>query len=194
MAIEALTNIVLPPNEPTDVGGDKDWTEVEESLGLALPTDYKDYINLYGTGELAGCIWVYNPFAGSHHNNLLAQVRALLNTWRPTPRVGEILNMGTDTRVGFGAIEFPYPLYPEPGGLLPWGHVDNGAELFWQTSGSPEKWTVVISEARGPEFEEYKVSMAEFLVSLLSGRFSSEILPRSLQRKREKVSFIPLRE
>src|SRR3954469_15588520 len=72
---------------------------------------------------------------------------------------------------------YPYPLYPEADGLLPWGHVDTGAELFWQTSGGPEEWTVVVAEARGPEFEEFNDSMTGFLTKIMRGKIRSVIVP-----------------
>jgi hypothetical protein len=183
MPLEALISIAPPPENPSDPGKGKDWTEIETSLGTALPTDYKEFIDLFGTGELAGSIWVYNPFAVDQErnaNNLLVRVREVLNIWR-------------SRRTRTGDEGYPYTLYPEPSGLLPWGHVDTGDELFWQTSGDPEQWVVVVSEARGPGFERFEASMTGFLASRFSGKFKSEILPRSLQKRKTKVTFTPLR-
>ncbi|HKP51973.1 MAG TPA: SMI1/KNR4 family protein [Chloroflexia bacterium] len=180
MTLEALTSVAQRPKEPRETGSDRSWLEIENSLGTALPTDYKEYINLYGTGELGGMIWIYNAFSNSPTLNLLIQAREVLDIWR-------------ETRSMFGE-ECPYPLYPEPNGLLPWGHVDTGAELFWQTSGSPDQWSVVVNESRGPEFQKFEESMSGFLTSLFAGRLKSAVLPRSLLRKRKRVSFLPLKE
>ncbi len=180
MTLELLLDFVSPPKSPTDPGKGRDWSEVERSLDTTLPTDYKEFVNLLGTGELAGCIWVYNPFANVRDGqNLLVRVSEVLEIWR-------------QTRADYGETECPYPLYPEPDGLLPWGHVDTGSELFWQTSGRPDEWTVVVNESRGPEFERFNKSMTGFLVSLFSGSIRSDVLPISLQRKRKKVDFIRL--
>lgn len=182
MTLEALLSITPPPKKPREAGSGRSWLEIESALGTGLPIDYKEYINLYGTGELGGMIWVYNPFSESRHGqNLLVRLSEVLGSWRAT-------------RMRFGEEACPYPLYPEPDGLLPWGHVDTGAELFWQTSGDPAQWTVVVNESRGPEFQKFEESMSGFLTSLFAGRLKSDILPRSLLRKRKRVSFLPLRE
>lgn len=182
MTLDALMRAVPPPEKPREAGSGRSWLEVEVALGTTLPTDYKGYINLYGTGELGGCIWVYNPFSDIRHGqNLLVRVPEVLNIWR-------------SKRARAGEEEYLYPLYPEPNGLLPWGHVDTGAELFWLTSGAPDEWTVVVNEARGPHFQEFNESMTGFLVSLFAGRLRSDILPRSLMQKKTRVSFIPLIE
>ena len=180
MALDALMSIIPPPKNPFEAGSGRNWVDVEKSLGTGLPTDYKKYINLYGTGELAGFIWVYNPFSDKRHGqNLLL-------------RVSEVLSMYREIRAEFGEKECPYPLYPEPDGLFPWGHVNTGAELFWRTSGNPEQWTVVVNEARGPQFQQFQQSMTEFLTSLVIGRLKCDILPKP--SKRNRATFIPLRE
>jgi hypothetical protein len=180
MTLEALMSMVPPPKEPSEAGSGRSWLEVERSLGTALPGDYKEYINLYGTGELGGFVWVYNPFSDSQGQNLQARALEVLDIWR-------------SKRARYREKEYPYALYPEPIGLLPWGHIDTGAALFWQTSGDPEEWTVVVAEARGPEFEHFHHSTTEFLTRLLAGRLRSSILPKP-SRKKEDITFLPLRE
>jgi hypothetical protein len=109
-------------------------------------------------------------------------------------RVNEVLSLWRSTRAEFGKKECPYPLYPEPNGLIPWGHIDTGSEMFWQTTGDPDQWKVVVNESGGPEFEQFQESMSGFLVNLFTGKIKSEVLPTSLMRKRNKTTFIPLEE
>ena len=80
-------------------------------------------------------------------------------------------------RADCGPDEVPYPVFPDAGGLFPWGGTDNGDAMHWLTIGTPSEWTVAINESRGPMWEEYDCSMVEFLVRLLSGDIRSEILP-----------------
>jgi len=181
MTLEALMSIIPIPKKPYEPGKGRNWKEVEISLGTPLPSDYIEFIDRYGTGLVSNHIWVYNPFSTFDDVNLLIQVPRLLDIWM-------------ETKADFGAVAYPYPLYPEQDGLLPWGHIDTGSELCWQTSGNPEHWTVVVNESRGLGFQAFEEPMTSFLVSLFSGRVSSEILPKTLQRRRTRVSFTPLQK
>jgi hypothetical protein len=178
MTLETLVSIAPPPGEPHEVGSNEGWLEVNRALGTDLPADYKKFIELYGTGVLGGFLWIYNPFSKDHNQNLLVRIPEDLNIWR-------------SMRAKYGESECPYPLYPEPNGILPWGHIDTGSELFWQTNGEPDEWTVVVNEARGPEFEGFNQSMSGFLASLLMGDISSDVLPTRLLRRRKQVPFVP---
>ena len=40
---------------------------------------------------------------------------------------------------------FPFPLFPEPGGVLPWGYLRSPGVAYWLTGpGDPDEWPVVI--------------------------------------------------
>jgi len=177
MTLETLTHIVPRPRHPTDPGKGRDWTKVEMALGTPLPVDYKEFVNLYGTGVIRNHIGIYNPFAEFRDLNLLAQVDEILDGWR---------------KLGAKYEEYSYPFYPELDGLLPWGRTDSGNDLFWRTHGEPDEWTVAFSESRGPEIEQFDGSMTEFLVDLFSGKLKSDVLQGDIQAKRKKVPFIPL--
>lgn len=77
----------------------------------------------------------------------------------------------------FGTETFPYALYPEADGLLPWGTTDNGDQLFWLATGSPNEWSVIINEVRSSIFEHFACSMTEFLYGLIISEIQSEIIP-----------------
>jgi hypothetical protein len=51
--------LVAPPAQPTEAP--VDWAAFEESIGLRLPSDYKGYIDSYGTGCVNGLFWVRHP-------------------------------------------------------------------------------------------------------------------------------------
>jgi SMI1-KNR4 cell-wall len=61
MSIEKLIVLVPPPENPVDNGTPEMWGEVEQSLGFALPEDYKQLINTYGAGWFAGWIHINSP-------------------------------------------------------------------------------------------------------------------------------------
>ncbi len=121
MAIAELKELVPPPATPFEVGTLAQWREVEAELGTALPRDYRDFVFAYGSGLFAGLYRVYNPFAASEYIALVAQGR-------------RVCGYNRESRRSYPE-RFPYPYFPEPGGLLPWGNDENGNDYFWLTEG-----------------------------------------------------------
>jgi hypothetical protein len=70
-----------------------------------------------------------------------------------------------------------YPIYPEQGGLLPFGITDNGDLLLWKTDINPEKWNVILIDSRIGQIEEFNDNFSDFLFSILSKTKLSGILP-----------------
>ncbi|TWT31583.1 SMI1/KNR4 family protein [Blastopirellula retiformator] len=121
MALDDILNLVPPPAEPVDISGD--WTIAEQDFGLQFPTDYKRFIETYGSGEFQRGLVV---------RNLLKQegrdlVRADLARYEELKE----------------ACEHEYILYPECPGLFPWGTDNNGHLYCWWTEGEPDDWGVV---------------------------------------------------
>ncbi|MFJ8478366.1 hypothetical protein [Kitasatospora sp. NPDC094011] len=70
----------------------------------------------------------------------------------------------------------PYPVYPEPGGLLYWASNYNGDHCFWLTEGDdPDRWPVVVwLRGEFPDgWHRYDMGMARFLLLALSGEDST---------------------
>lgn len=40
MSIEELSAVVKPPTNPIEVGGAREWNDVERKIGVELPHDY----------------------------------------------------------------------------------------------------------------------------------------------------------
>jgi len=160
MALDDLLKIVpppatLPPNVPQS---DEDWSQVEAKLGIVMPQDYKDFISIYGAVSILGFVNIINPIHVKSENLEAMDPLRLL-------------------RQNYGTEYYPYPVYPDPSGLLLWGITDNGDDIFWQTIGSPEQWPIVIKMSRQPVFEEYPGPMSSFLAGLASGTITSAIIP-----------------
>jgi len=168
-----------PPEAPVETGSPGAWPSIEDQIGSPLPRDYKEYINIYGTGSLGGFLWPYNPFSKNQNLNLLRRAQLDASALR-------------QLREEFGEEEVPFPLHPEPGGLLSWGVTDNGDGLYWLTVGDPDAWPVVVNEARGPQFERYEESATSFLARLISGEIVSEALPAGVFEG--EVEFKPVGE
>ena len=59
---ELLT--VLPP--PADVVASVgDWRVIEAQIGVALPSDYKEFVSLYGVGSVRESIWILSPYSST---------------------------------------------------------------------------------------------------------------------------------
>lgn len=175
--IEHLCQVMPPPETPNEAGSLDEFLTIERELGVTLPQDYKEYIIRFGTGYIGGFLWIFNPFTQKESLNFLHQKNTRLDALRVI-------------KEKYGDEECPYPLYPEAGGLLPWGATDNANVLYWLTIGRSDNWTVVINESRGPLFEEYQESMTSYLTKLISGNISSKIIPpRFINKKSLFVSF-----
>ena len=136
-----------------------DWAAVESSIGVTLPDDYKALVEKFPDGLFQGFVKLIRPGAvGSPRTEFLGYYAHRLDdmrTWREDePK------------------RFPYPIFPEPGGLLPWGVSHRAGLFFWLTEGDdPGNWPVVIAE---PEFEHwtrYDGPVCAFLEDIVSGRF-----------------------
>jgi hypothetical protein len=163
MAIEELLTVVPAPEKATETGSKTKWSKVEKDLGVALPADYKEFVSRYGTGLLSGFIRVFNPFAKSEYTNLVASVR----------RIGATNQM---LRASEGA-RFPYSVFPDPAGLLPWGTDDNGNYYYWLTRGEPDHWPVVVGAGRHAKWQQFDVSMTTFLGKGLTREIDCQIWP-----------------
>jgi hypothetical protein len=160
-AVTGLDELVrLAPPPPSPVDGLGDWAAAETALGLALPSDFKDLIARYGRGEFCDLVFLYPPFG-----ECTLQGYGI-----------DILRDEREIRDEFPE-DYPYPLHPEPGGLLVWGGTGNGQRLCWLTEGSPEEWPVVVWSPRGGDYERYAPGAVAFLVGWLSGRVPCRVFP-----------------
>lgn len=176
MSFQLLMQVLPKPKEAVEVGRPEEWAAVEGVLGVALPSDYKAYIDIFGTGLICNFIYVLNPFSSKESLNLIGRGKAILAGRQ-------------SIRVEFGQEAWPYPLYPEPGGLLPWGGTLNGDVLFWETEGDPAAWGIIINEVRSRHFESFQGPMTTFLHRIITREINSNIITDILSKK---ISFKPI--
>lgn len=161
--IEQIKCIVPPPekdgsNEPNN------WQEVERKLGLELPEQYKQIIDIYGDYYWFDFLYFLNPFSLNPNLNLFAQIQ-------------EVKKYLTEARNQFPEI-YLFSIYPEDGGLLPFIYTDNGDEGFWITKGQPNDWPIMFKNQRFNDFEVRFISCDTFLFHNLKGLFHSIVLPK----------------
>ncbi|MFD8483920.1 SMI1/KNR4 family protein [Kitasatospora sp. NPDC059673] len=158
-SLDTLTQL-LP--RPTGIRP-KDWESVCRQLGTGLPADYKALIDTYGGGCIDNYLWILEPGCANEFYDLFEAVeeRAEANEdlWSGGERKPAELGHA-DTRI------------------IPWASTDNGEFLYWlaESGQSPDQWTVMVNEARGPWWEHFDLTLTRFLAATLTGEIRSQIL------------------
>ncbi len=168
MSLTLLRELIQPPKNPLEIGSPKKWEKFERRLGTPLPSDYKDFIDLFGTGAFNNQILPFNPFAENEYQNLMATLDAHHQANRQTRLTGD---------PAWSVVQ-PFELFPAPDGLLPWGTTATfELNLFWQVQGSPVNWVTILYNLRTGEYEVWKMSATAFLSQLFSDQIESVLLP-----------------
>ncbi|MFD8796880.1 SMI1/KNR4 family protein [Streptomyces vinaceus] len=157
-ALQRLLEITPAPHEPRRT----DWGVTEESLGVGLPADYKQFIEIYGGSNWDDHLYVLEPGCPNDNYDLIAWAR----------------NQAEDLE---GLWEFekkPTELQDEGTRVIPWATTDNGECLYWlvRPGTEPDQWTVMLNEARGDRWEHFPLSCTQFLAGSLDGELRSGIL------------------
>lgn len=151
--MEKLLEILSPPVSPHNIGNKQAWEDFINTLGTELPSDYKKFIETYGTGGIDNFIWILTPFVNDENVNFLKRKKDISEAY---------LQLKHD---------FPeyykHNIFPVNGGLLPWAFTDNGDELYWLTEGEPDNWKIVVYETRSFENYMYSLTMTQFLYRIL---------------------------
>ena len=74
-----------------------------------------------------------------------------------------------------GEASFPYPLFPEPNGILPWGYIATAGIACWLAGpGDPDEWTVVLATEEGDYWNDrFDGSASEFLISVVTASYDA---------------------
>lgn len=178
-----LVNLLQLP--PTDAAQwrPSDWSAVETALGIALPSDYKTFVDAYGPGTIDDHLVVCAPDASVGWADLLDNNESAQESCR-------IWFGGVDgSSVDSPARSWPLgdssrwdgddvPDWFQPGDdLISWGATGDGDFLFWhiKPGAAPADHPVVLRE-RGPYFERFEGGFAAALTGLLAGTIHSEYL------------------
>jgi len=161
-----MTDPRLPKLLSINRGGaelsDARWLKAEDALGIRLPGSYKALIDLYGASSWGNFLHILSPFDDD------------LNL----ERVGrEILHADRQSRDSFPS-HYPFALYPERGGMLPWAVTDNGDTLYFVTLSLPDEWPTLIKGPRDPEFEVSFLPPSLLVHHVAAGSIQSTIIPK----------------
>ncbi|MFI6415367.1 histone-like nucleoid-structuring protein Lsr2 [Streptomyces sp. NPDC050585] len=171
-SLSELIELCPPPIEAPAV----DWADVENSLRLRLPQDYKDLAAAYGPGAFCDFIRIYHPRSATQWVNLTGPMPATIRA-----QLQHALDRGTS---------IPY----RPGEMFAIGVTDNGNHLFWiidEQQEDPNTWCIAVNEARGPRWYTYDGTLTDFLTAVLSGRLHVPMFPHDLLSR--GVTFSPSR-
>jgi hypothetical protein len=88
---------------------------------------------------------------------------------------GEVLR---ELRSG-GTEQLPHPVFPEAGGLLPWGVTSDGDWGYWITDPpeDPDRWAVAINIGRGPDWYRHPGPLLRFLAEVLNKEIRVPFFP-----------------
>lgn len=137
-----------------------DWDAVEGSLGgLHLPHDYKELVESFPRGRFQRFVNVIRP------GDINEPVTEYLGYYRY--RLEDMRTARVDDE---DPASFPYPIHPEPGGLLPWGDGPQGELFYWLTHlDDPDEWQVITSNHTWTVWQSFAYNMCEFLTRVVNG-------------------------
>jgi hypothetical protein len=166
--LDELKAVLPPPAKPRITLTDKDWIALFQCIGTRLPGDFVQTYKAYGDGYF---------YSKSHRRsaNVTLYAGALA-----APFLGLVPKRLTELRVLKEKRPkcVPFPLYWEPGGLLPWGRATNGTDFCWQVRGElVDDWQVVLLRAARGEHETFEMSAIQFLARAIAGTVSPRLLP-----------------
>ena len=160
MAIAELLAVVSPPSNPINAENGNHWTLAEQWIGFGLPDDFRDFATHYGSGKICGnYLGILNPLSTDNFQDAVTSFAEVLRDVK-RPR------------------EYPYDVFPDRPGLLPWGSDENGNYLHWLTEGEANAWPIIVESHEG-ELERFDMSMTTFLAKALT----NEIRPKHIWRR-----------
>ena len=162
---------VLPPPKRL-FGVPTNWEVVEKSLGLKLPADYKAYLAVYGGGTI-GCIDIPSPFGISR------EIRSWWEGWADF--YSDISEY----------VKIPYPVFPDPGGLLPFGTLGDSDNLNWLTVGEPDQWPFVYYNQEEGFFDIKGLTAVEFVLEAVTQKSPLLVRLRSETAFAPPCEFVP---
>ncbi|WP_329130303.1 SMI1/KNR4 family protein [Streptomyces sp. NBC_01476] len=137
------------------------WRDLEESLGFALPSDYKQIVDAYGP------ICINDDFYLSHPAtqvwNLGEEIRNSAGSWSAVVW-DEDSDLEFDPREALG---IPEMRFATADGLTPVAGTSQSQTVFLAPGVAPQKWRIIVHN-RG-DFEEYRMGFAEWFYLYLSG-------------------------
>lgn len=152
-----LQTVLRPPSAPIDVDRKALWANIE-SLRISFPDDFLQYSLLYGSGTIR-----VGPYSWE-----------IWSAARPSypSTVANFSQIQSELRDALETHAVPLDLFPEAGGLLPFG-IRSDVWFTWKTAGHPNEWKVVVLWSYEPDsYQIFDMPFSEFLFKLLTRQIS----------------------
>jgi hypothetical protein len=155
---------------PQPVAGRVPWETSRAEVGFDFPADYRWFIDSFGSVVINKLLHIWSPRKNS--------VRAATEV---SPAEGGLKDYVWLSSMSGGQGQMrlrlrlrhpetqPYPVWPEPGGLILWGRNERRHQCFWWTRGADSnEWPIVVWFSEF-EWRCYEIGFSDFLVELLHG-------------------------
>src|SRR5262245_4197011 len=173
--IENLRKILPIPESPIDTD-ESVLKKIAKALKVHFPNDYLEFGRTYGSGTISVGVYeweIYSPFRLTYPDF----VRHFFKRQDAFRRAAETTGL-------------PLGLFPEAGGLLPFGHRDD-VYFCWKTDGDPNTWPVhVIWEYKEGGYQTFQLHFSEFLVALLTRKVTVAGF-KSIWKPKKDITFQP---
>ena len=167
MPLEDLISVCPPPSSPVNAPTMAQWTELETQVGHRLPSDYKAFLARYGSGGLVSrepdgayfdLLWMLSPGNPPDRRDLNA-----------IPLMMDLNAKTQEMRQRFPQ-RFPYPVWPDPGGLLVVGGTTTRNDIYWRTHDDEASWTCVLSDTYLDNWFEWAGDLTSLLAAIATRR------------------------
>jgi hypothetical protein len=172
-----LIELVPPPNRPIHTGLNQDITQVENTIGSALPVDYIEYIHHYGECLWYNHIYVVSPFNsglsslwGWHQYNI-EQLKSLFSGYLPLVK---------------------HQVFPEKNGLLLCGGDLWGEHIAWVTDGEPNNWSIVYFNYDCGLYNKYDMNITTFLLKIIKNEIEPDCFPNNIRNNRLDMTIVSI--
>ncbi|WP_075004271.1 SMI1/KNR4 family protein [Streptacidiphilus jiangxiensis] len=150
--IERL-RLILPP--PVGGGDDIDWEAEEERLALVFPSDYKEFVRIYGGGSVAGYLAIATP-------SVSESPYSEISDWQP-------IELGAQEHRGLRDVSLGIR-----DRLILVGVTASSDAIFWHANeGEANSWNIVVCTRdveRGENpWKYYRMGFSGFVASLIDG-------------------------
>jgi hypothetical protein len=161
-AVQAFTRLVPPPPPTADL---PPWSEARREIGFSFPADFRDFVDVYGVGSVDDEFYVFAPSLKPAEHGRSAGFPGFLE-WTTRGLGRSVADMRENALVLGNEESFPYPIYPEVGGLILFALNGNGDMCFWDSrAADPDDWTVVIYVQSARLWVPFDGCMADLLVA-----------------------------
>jgi hypothetical protein len=125
-----------------------DWAGVEDAVGLRYPAEFRELCSAFPPGQFQTFLTVLHPAAEAD----------------PAAYAAEVTGYAALLRDDAADRGFPYPIFPERGGIVPWATIGFDWVICWLAdSESPDAWQVVVCDSRLLEWHPTGLGTGDFM-------------------------------